>query len=404
MELSKKNIKKILGIITFAIVLFSVSQNLSAVGGFLTWILKILSPVIVGLCIAFVLNVLMKCLETKVFSFMKKSKKKYVKNALRPVSLFSTVILTVGFIALLLLIIIPELKDSVILLVNRVPSYVQGFASFFEKLINRFNLDINTEFLKNPRIDWTKVGTAVQGFLSYKNTGDLVGTTVGVTSYVVSGVTSFVLGFVIAIYVLAQKEKIGAFCKRISEIVLPANCNKKLNEICSVTSKSFSNFITGQFTDALILATMTFIGMTIFRFPNPGVVAVIIGTSALIPVIGPIIGETVGALIIFMDNPWDALFFLIFILILQTIDNNLIYPKIVGKSVGLPGILVLISVIIGGNLGGILGVLVGVPTASAVYAITVNWLNKQPHKESDAVENSDEKEIVQIEQENTENE
>lgn len=191
---------------------------------------------------------------------------------------------------------------------------------------------------------------------------------------------------------LAQKEKIGVFCRRVGSAVLPERVFEKALEICTVTGNSFSSFITGQCTDALVLSTMCFIGMNIFRFPSAAVVSVIIGISALIPVIGPITGEAIGFLIIFMANPIKAVFFILFMVTLQAIDNNLIYPRIVGKSVGLPGLVVIIAVAVGGNIGGLLGVLLGVPAASAIYALTVTWLNKKERKKLPVIEDEQESE------------
>ena len=385
MEFSKKNIKIILGIITFGIVLFTVSQNLTAVAGFLSGVLKILAPVIVGFCLAFILNILMNFFERKVFKKLGKSKKRVVRSLLRPLSLVSTIIATLGFIVLLMFIIIPQLEDTVALLIDKIPVYYQDFVSWIDGLVERFGLEISTEMLHNPQIKIEDIMAMAEKLFTFESTGDILNTTMGVTSSVVSGVVNLALGFVIAIYILAEKEKIGKFTNRILKAVLPHKPYKHLCDICSVASNSFSNFITGQFTDAFILAILTFIGMLIFGFPNAAVVSVIIGISALVPVIGPIVGEIIGCLIIFMESPLKALLFLIFVLILQAIDNNFIYPKIVGKSVGLPGMLVLIAVILGGNIGGILGVLLGVPTASAIYALIVDWL-KNRNKDNENTE------------------
>lgn len=387
MEFSKKNIKIILGIITFGIVLFSISQNLTAVAGFLSGLIKILAPVIVGFCLAFILNILMNFFEKKVFKAMGKSKKRVIRSLLRPVSLVSTIIATLGFIILLMFIIIPQLEDSIMLLVEKVPVYYANFVSWVDGLVERFGLEISTEMLHNPQIKIEDIVAMAEKLFTFENTGNIVDTTVGVTSSVVSGVVNLALGFVIAVYILAEKEKIGKFTNRILDAVLPQKAYENICNVCSVASNSFANFITGQFTDAIILAVLTFIGMLIFGFPSAAVVSVIIGISALIPVIGPLVGEIIGCLIIFMESPLKALLFLIFVLILQMIDNNFIYPKIVGKSVGLPGILVLIAVILGGNIGGILGVLLGVPTASAIYALIVEWLKnrKKIEKNTDDV-------------------
>ncbi len=392
MDLSKKNIKKILGIITFGIVLFTLSQNLSSVGAFLKGVLAICAPLIVGFCLAFILNIPMNVLENKIFKSMKSSKKTIVNKMVRPLSLISTIILMLGFIVLLLFIIIPQLHDSIMLIIERIPVYYESFVEWVDNMIVRFGLDISTEILHNPKINIDMIAAMAEKVFTFEATNDILSTTVGVTSSVISGITNFAIGFIIAIYILAEKEKIGSFANRVLSKIMPEKVHNRTLEICSVASGSFSSFITGQFTDAFILAILCFIGMSIFRFPNAAVISVIIGITALIPVIGPLIGEFIGCFIIFMESPLKALLFLIFVLILQAIDNNFIYPKIVGKSVGLPGILVLLAVVIGGNMGGILGILLGVPTASAIYALVVAWLNSK-------------KEVVTvIEENNTENE
>ncbi len=391
MNLSKKNIKQLLGIITFAIVLFTVSQNLTSVAIFLEGVMSIFAPVIIGLSLAFMLNILMSVLDRRVFAFLKKSKKPSVRKLLRPASLVSTLLLTFGFFVLLLFIILPQLKDTILLLIEKIPVYYQTLVEWVDSLVLRFGLEINTEMLHNPKFDINDIYSMVQNFFTVESTSDILNTTMGVTSSLVSGVSNLVLGFIIAIYVLAEKEGIVKMTNRILSAVFSEKVNAKIHEICNIASNSFASFITGQFTDAMILATLTFIGMLIFGFPYAAVVSVIIGISALVPVIGPIVGEVIGCLIIFMESPIKALLFLIFVLILQAIDNNFIYPKIMGKSVGLPGILVFIAVVIGGNLGGILGVLLGVPTASAIYALVINRLkNKNSKQTEESKENASE--------------
>ncbi len=401
MELSKKNIKKILGIITFAIILLAVSQNLTTVMGFLSGVLGILAPVIVGLALAFMLNILMSVLERRVFAFMKKSKKRVVRNLFKPVSLVSTLILTLGFFVLLLFIIIPQLKDTIMLLVEKIPVYYTDLINWIESLVIRFGLDVNTEIFHNPKFDINNIYAMAQNFFTIESTSDILNTTMGVTSSLISGVSNLVLGLIIAVYILAEKENIGKFTSRFFSAALPENVYSKAKEILSVASNSFASFITGQFTDALLLSTMCFIGMLIFRFPNAAVVSIIIGITALVPIIGPIVGEVIGCLIIFMESPIKALFFIIFVLILQMIDNNLIYPRIMGKSVGLPGVLVFIAVVIGGNIGGILGVLLGVPTASAIYALIINWLKNKKQRERELVKVQNTEEIKEVTEENS---
>ena len=357
MDLSKKNIKKILGIITFGIVLFTCSQNLSSVGSFFKGILGICAPLIIGFCLAFILNIPINVLENSVFKKLKTSKNKKVGKLLRPLSLISTVVLFLGFIVLLLFLIIPKLHDSVLLIAEKIPGYYSTFVTWVESLVVRFGLDISTEILHNPKIDINTIVTMAEKLFVFDGASDILSTTMGVTSSVLSAIGNLAIGFIVAIYILAEKENIGEFFNKILKKILPEKVYEHTLNISRVTSSSFSNFITGQVTDAFILSVLCFIGMNIFRFPSAVVVSVIIGVTALIPVIGPLIGEFIGCFIIFMESPIKALLFLIFVLILQAIDNNFIYPKIVGKSVGLPGIIVLVAVIVGGNFGGILGIL-----------------------------------------------
>lgn len=380
MELNKSNIKKILGIILFTIVTLTAFQHFSVVLAIITKIIDIFAPIIIGLCIAFILNVPMRALEKNVFKFIANSKRPKVKKLLRPVSLISTVILTIGFIALLLLIIIPQLKDAVVLLISKAPEYLTRFIEFAEPKLKSAGVDFDLSGFHPENINFNKIQEMATKVFSGDNTGDIFSTTMGVTTSVVSGITNFALGFIIAIYVLAQKEKIIRFFGRIANAIFPQKVYKKIYHIGTVAENSFSSFITGQFTDATLLATLCFIGMSVFRFPSPAVVAVTIGVTALIPVIGPFIGEAISFVIIFIESPIRALLFLVFIIILQAIDNNFIYPKVVGKSVGLPGVLVLVAVIIGGNVGGMIGILLGVPVASAIYVLVLDALDEKEKK------------------------
>ncbi len=377
MELNRQNVKKILGIIVFTVVLLTAFQHFSIVITVLLKIITITAPVIIGICLALILNVPMRALEKNVFKFLANSKRKKVNKMLRPVSLVSTIILTVGFIALLILIILPQLKNAVVLLINKVPYYIDTAIEFIEPKLHKFGIEADLSSLHPSQINMSKVQSMLSKVFSIKNSDELINTTVGVTSSVVSGVVNFALGAVIAIYFLADKERIIRFISRVTKAVCSEKVYGKIHRICTVSETSFSSFITGQFTDSTILGFLCFIGMTVLRLPSAAVVAVSIGITSLIPVIGPFIGEAIGFIIIFIESPIKAVFFLIFILILQAIDNNFIYPKVVGKSVGLPGFVVLIAVIVGGNIGGIIGILLGVPVASAIYILVLDALQEK---------------------------
>lgn len=380
MELDKKNIKKILGIIVFTVVLLSAFQHFSVVIAIISKILAIIAPVIIGICIAFILNVPMRALEKNVFKFLANSKRKGVKEMLRPVSLVSTIILTVGFIALLSLIILPQLKNAVVLLISKVPYYTERFIEFAEPILHKYGIKSDLKFLHPEQFDLNKVQTMLSKVFSIKNSDELINTTVGVTSSVVLGVTNFALGFIIAVYILAKKESILKLTSRMMRATLSEKLCRKIDRIVDVTETSFSSFITGQFTDSMLLGILCFIGMSILRLPSAAAVAASIGITSLIPVIGPFIGEAIGCIIIFIESPLKSVIFLIFILILQAVDNNFIYPKVVGKSVGLPGLVVIIAVIVGGNIGGILGILLGVPMASALYILLIDALEERERR------------------------
>ena len=206
MDLTKKNIKKILAIITFGIVLFTISQNLTSVVSFLKGILDILAPLLVGFCLAFILNIPMNILEKKVFKKMGESNKKAVNKALRPVSLISTLVLMIAFIALLLFIIIPQLHKSIVLIVEKFPTYYGSVVGWIESLVTRFNLDINTEVLHNPKFNIETITSVIEKYFTFESASDILNTTVGVTSSVISAITNLVIGFIVALYILAEKR------------------------------------------------------------------------------------------------------------------------------------------------------------------------------------------------------
>jgi len=374
MEFNKRNVRVLLGIVAFAVVLFSMVQNFEMVMGFVRGVLSIFSPVIIGFCIAFVLNVLLRVLEERVFAFLDKGPP-WRRKIKRPISLLVTILVAFGVITILLLVILPELQDTILRLVNNLPGYIQEASAWLEGWLIRFNL--NTDFLHNTKIDWNQVTAAVQSMFNANNTSELVGTAAGMTASVFSALTSFLFGFIIAIYVLAEKEKIAKMMHRIIDLVFSKATAGRIVRVCRVAYNSFTNFVTGQLVEAVILSLLCFVGMLIFQLPSAGIISALIGVTALVPIVGALVGETVGCLLILMVSPLKALLFLVFILSLQLVEGNFIYPKVVGKSVGLPGIIVLIAVIVGGNLGGILGVLLGVPISSVLYTLLLDWMDRR---------------------------
>ena len=366
MVLNSKNTKKILLIILFGVFIFTAFQNFGIVLNILNKILSVFSPVITAFCIAFVLNVLLRAIETKLFKFWDKTKYKFLLKLKRPICLIITYILALGLISLLMLVIIPELVDTITSLAEKMPDFALKVRDWIDNFLMRFNIESSN--VPNFEIDWNAVSKTIIDWVS-GSSGKIVNSAVNITSTVFSGVFDTIFSVVISIYVLAQKEKIGAFIKRFFNAFATNKVKGFVYYISSKTSDSFSQFIGGQFTEAVILGTLCFIGMLIFRMPNSLIISVLIGVSALVPVVGATVGTLIGFLLIVITDPLKAFLFVLFILILQQLEGNLIYPRVVGKAVGLPGILVVSAVLIGGNIGGVLGALVAVPTVAVLFTL-----------------------------------
>lgn len=366
MELNSRNIKKIIFIIFCGAIIFAVTQNALMFFRLISKVIGVFSPIILALCVAFVLNILLTALETKVFKFMDKSPKKVVHKIKRPLCLVLTYLIALGIVSLLILVIIPDIVDTVTYLAQKLPSFVKQFRGFITDILLKFNFkDIN---LPDLDVNWSAVSKNIISMVS-GSSGKIVDGAVNITSSVFSGVFDTVFSFVISVYILSQKEKIGNFSKRVLEAFLPQRVTGIIYHVCAQTNSSFSKFTGGQLTEALILGTLCFIGMSIFGFPNALIISVIICVTALVPIVGATIGTIIGFLLIVITSPIKALLFVAFLLVLQQIEGNLIYPKVVGKAVGLPGVIVVSAVLVGGNIGGVLGALIAVPTCAVIYTL-----------------------------------
>lgn len=366
MELNSKNIKKMLLLVFFSAIIVCGVFNMDNVFTFLGKVYSILSPITAAFCIAFIFNVLLRALETKVFAFMDKSKRKFVNKAKRPLCLVLTYLLALGIISLLVLVIIPDIIETVLYLVKKLPAFLTNAREWVVSIADNFNIPETK--VPSLNLDFDALAKALQEFFSdYSN--NIVNGAVDITSSVVSGVYDTVFSLVISVYILAQKERIGNFVKRTIDAFVPQKMAKTVYHIAGHASESFSRFIGGQLTEAVILGTLCYIGMLIFRFPNALIISLLIAVTSLVPVVGAFTGIAIGFLLIIITSPIKALLFIVFILILQQIEGNLIYPKIVGKAVGLPGIIVISAVLLGGNIGGILGALLGVPLSALIFTL-----------------------------------
>lgn len=394
MKLDRKNVRIILLIITFAVVLYTVAQNLAAIYGAVATVWNVFGVVITGLAMAFVLNVPLKLFENRVFYGMSEDRRPYVRKMRRPVSLVCALVVTLGVIVILIAVILPQLTATVAEVASQLPNYINSVVQWLRDFLSGFGITVDA--LEDFSVDWEQVFSDLTTYLkegsanvseSAASAGSsVVSTVTDVGGSVISTVMNTFLGLIVAVYVLAQKERIGRFMKRCIDAFLPHRASSAISRIASMASETFSNFVAGQFTDSCILGVLCYVCMRIFRFPYPEVISVVIGVTSLVPMVGSFIGEVIGALLILIVSPIKALLFIVMVLAIQQVDGAFIYPRIVGKSVGLPGVAVFCAVIVGGNVAGVLGSLLGVPVCALLYALLREAVDaRQKRRESPVV-------------------
>ena len=333
------------------------------------------SPLLVGCALAYILNLPMKFYER---NFFPNSKRKWINKLRRPVCMTASVITVLAVVGLILWLIVPQLVSCVALIIAEIPAAVNLAVSHVSKL---GILDEGvTDLIMN--IDWASKIGQIMGILT-SGIGSVVDIVIAMVTSVVGGIISGLLSFIFALYLLADKDRIKRQLSRLMDRYLPRKANGKMRYVVSEMHHCFSKYISGQCIEALILGLLCFVGMLILRLPYAAMISALISFTALIPVAGAYIGAGVGAFIILMDTPIKALIFIIFIVILQQLEGNLIFPRVVGSSIGLPGIWVLAAVTIGGGLMGVLGMLLGVPLAATAYRLIKNDVNNN-HKKSRA--------------------
>ncbi len=347
-----KNTKKTLWLIAFGVVLFCACQNIERLGGLLSALLALLTPFLIGGAVAFVMNVPMGFIEGKLLKKMNKGK--------RPVAILLTVLFLLCLLTLVIFLIVPELGRTVRTLKELIP----GFLTTVEGWIAGRNMPDVQEWLKTLQPDWGRLSQALQ-----TGATGILHSTVNAATSLVNGVVDTFIGLVFAVYLLAQKENLASQTKRFCYAFLPERRVDKLLSVTALANRTFSDFITGQCTEAVILGGLFFIGMSLFRFPYALMISVLIGFLSLIPIFGAFIGLLIGSFLILMVSPLKALWFILFFLILQQLEGNLIYPRVVGNSIGLPAIWVLTAVTIGSSTLGILGVFLFIPLFSVVYQL-----------------------------------
>ncbi len=373
-EFNKKNIKAILIIITFTVLLSWGVNHAASFAEVIKNILSLLSPFLTGACIAFVINTILSPLEKLWDKVPQKRRTKLFNKAKRPVCLTFSALVVIGVIFAILFMVIPQFIETISSFAQMLPEYIENLNGLLEKLLSF--LEKYNVVLPSIEFNWEKIGNFINNFLN--NYGEnFINTTVEVTTSIVKVIVNFIIAVFFSLYLLAQKEKIGKSAKKVLYVLRPKRKAEKIISFAHLTAETFTKFVTGQLLEAVIIGVLCFIGLLILRMPYPAVISVLIGTTALVPVFGAFIGTTVGALLILLVDPMKALWFVIFIIVLQQIETNLIYPKVVGKTVGLPGILVLVSVTIGGGTFGVMGMLFSVPVCTVLYCLYKEFLAKK---------------------------
>lgn len=331
----------------------------------------IVTPLAMGCIIAYVLNIIMKVLEKFYFP---KSCSRFVRRSRRPVCIVLSIILIAAVIFLVFRLVIPELVKAIGVIGTGIPVLFEQATDWLA--VNADVFPGIAEQLENLKIDWNSLGDNALNYLK-AGVGGFLNSTVTIVTSVVAGIVNFVIALIFAIYILSSKEKLANQAKRIVRAYAKPEWIVRGKRILVTADQTFSSFIIGQVTEAVILGLLCTIGMLIFRFPYAPMIGAFIGATALIPIVGAYLGAAVGVIMIMTQDPLKAVLFIVFIVVLQQLEGNLIYPKVVGSSIGLPGIWVLAAVTVGGGLLGIPGMLIGVPAAATIYKLMAYHVNER---------------------------
>ena len=367
--MDKKLFKSILLIITYAVVLVMVLARLDVLAGALGILLSVFKPLIIGFCLAFVLN------RPCQFFFRLYSRgldKTPAQGAARPLAVLTSYLALIIIVVAIFSFVLPKLVESIQTFVLNLSGYIANAQNSINHLLDYLNLDIE-------QLDLSKLNTTLEGILNnalkfLSNLGpQIIEFTTGLVSIVVTGV----LALVFSIYMLSGRDKLLGQCRRLLKAYVPAKVAGPISDVVSLTAATFTKFVTGQCIEACILGGLCTIGMLFIQPDYAPLIGVTVGASALIPVAGAYIGAILSAVLLLMVSPLKAFIFLVFLIILQQVEGNVIYPRVVGSSVGLPGIWVLAVVIVGGGLMGVGGMLLGVPLASAVYRMLSDFVRRR---------------------------
>lgn len=385
--MEKKELKRYLIIAVLVIAVCFIIQNFSLFGTLISIAVSALYPLILGVIIAYIFNIILARFEKYYFP---KNKSKFITMSRRPICIVLSFLCALAIIALVLKIVIPELINAVKLITlgiqpmfNTVKDYLlkklAEYPDIQKEAIELFNeFDVKT-------LDWASITGKAADVIQNGIMG-IISSAVGIVGTLTGTITNIVLAVIFAIYLLLRKDKLLKDSNRFLKAYLNEKTNHRINKICHTANETFQSFFVGQFIEAILLGCFCFIGMSILRLPYAAMSGTLVGVTALIPIVGAFLGAGISAFIIFTESPMKALIFLIFLVILQQLEGNIVYPKVVGNSIGLPGIWVLAAVTIGGGLWGIVGMLLGVPLAATIYKLTFELLEKREKKLGIAVD------------------
>lgn len=367
----------VISVFSFCMALYLCAGNLAVVVGVLRWLADAARPLLLGAAIALVLNVPMRSIEAA----LRHSKSKKLHKAARPLALVLAILAVAGLFVGIVFLVVPALGEAIATLAAGAAQFVTTLSVWLS------TADLSQmpygEWLSGLSFNWSQLKNELLAAAG-AGAGSLMGGTVTVIGTVSGGVINFVMGLVFAIYILLGKETLKRQVSRVLDAWLPARVSSTVEHVAAVASDIFQKFIAGQAVEAVILGSLCALGMLLLRLPYATMIGALVGVTALLPIVGAWIGMVVGAFMILTVNPLQALVFVAFLLVLQQIEGNLIYPRVVGSSVGLPALWVLTAVTVGGSFGGLAGMLLAVPVVSVAYQLLREGTAKREQKKAAA--------------------
>lgn len=374
MKLDKKTFKMILSLAMLVMLFAWFIGNIELVFSFLGRVFSILKPIFLGLVIAFLVNIMLRPMEKLWTKLRSKKKADKPSKLMRQVCIVLSLLIVFGVIFAISFIVIPQFTDTVMSFIEKIPEYSDKIMLWWDEL---------SVFLENWAVELPglqlnpeETVTNITSFIAERG-HTVIDSTLGFTANLVSTIANFGIAIVFSIYILGQKESFGTWSKKFLAAMFSAESVNTIRSFFSLVNRTFTSFVTGQLTEAVILGSLCFVGMAILNMPFAPVISVLVGFMSLIPIFGAWIATGIGVFLILLDTPIKAFWFIVFILVLQQFEGNLIYPKVVGKSVGLPALFVLLAVTVGGSAFGILGILVSVPTFSVLYTLITNAVDNR---------------------------